>query len=79
MNGEEYTFPEEDFLTTCTVSSFRNGKMYVHTDGALVGVIIPSTESWEKRFKKGETLEVYYAADGFTYYRHYREENNEET
>lgn len=71
MSKEDYTFPEDEFFGVCTVSSFRDGKMYVSTENQKIGVNIPAGENWDSHFKKGDTLEVYFAPDHFTHYRKY--------
>lgn len=78
MSKGEYEFPEEDFFGVCKVSTFRNGKMYVSTEGQTVGVNIPEDEHWDRRFKRGEILEVYVAPDNFTHYRKYNPKDDVE-
>jgi len=78
MSNGEYEFPEEDFFGVVEVSTFRHGKMYVKTEGQSVGVNIPDDELWDKRFKRGDTLEVYVAPDNFTHYRKYVPQQSDE-
>jgi hypothetical protein len=78
MDKEDYAFPEDEFFGVCTVSSFRDGKMYVSTENQKVGVNIPAGENWDSHFKKGDTLEVYIAPDNFTHYKKYSPEVNDD-